>query len=89
MEGREEGHKSGNAGDTGEGGIADSLTEGSMEVTFCQELLISDSNARSIGMTKAGKLQRLKGLREGCDSNDLWKSFLQGQKGDVKDSAPG
>jgi hypothetical protein len=46
-----------------------------MEVTFCQELLTSDSNARSIGMTKAEKLQRLKGLRERCDSNDLWKSF--------------
>ncbi len=58
------------------GGIADSLTEGSTEVTCGQGLLTSDSNARSIGMTKAEKLQNLKGLREGCDSNDLWKSFL-------------
>ena len=48
------------------GGIADSLTESSTEVTLCQELLTSDSNARSIGMTKAEKLQRLKGLREGA-----------------------
>ncbi len=60
-----------------------------MEVTLCQELLVSDSNARSMGMTKAGKLQRLKGLREGCDSNDLWKTFLQEEKGDLEDSAPG
>ncbi len=60
----------------GGGGIADSLTEGSMGVNFCQELLVSDSNGRSIGMTKAEKLQKLKGLREGCDSNDLWKTFF-------------
>jgi hypothetical protein len=51
-----------------------------MEVNFCQELLISDSNAWSIGMTKAEKLLRLKGLREGCDSNDLWKSFFGGRR---------
>ena len=62
----------------GAAGIAASLTEDSMAVTPCQELLISDSNARSIGMTKAGELQRLKGLREGCDSNDLWKTSLMG-----------
>jgi hypothetical protein len=60
-------------------GIAASLTESSMEVTSCQELLVSDSNAWSIGMTKAEKLQSLKGLREGCDSNDLWKSFFDGR----------
>ena len=49
-----------------------------MEVTSRLGLLTSDSNARAIRMTKAEKLQRLKGLREGCDSNDLWKTFLTG-----------
>jgi hypothetical protein len=58
----------------GGGGMADSLRESSTEVNFCQELLISDSNARSIGMTKAERLQGRKGLRERCGSNDLWKS---------------
>jgi hypothetical protein len=79
--GEEGRYRGSGAYDTGGVGIADSLTDDSAEVTWRQELLNSDSNARSIGMTKAEKLQRLKGLREGCDSNDVWKSFLMGTPG--------
>jgi hypothetical protein len=45
-----------------------------MEGTACQELLVSDSNECGSGDTVGRKLGYGKGLREGWDSNELWKS---------------
>jgi len=36
-------------------------------------------------MTKAEKLQVLKGLRDWCDSNDLWKSIFEGRRKVIKE----
>jgi hypothetical protein len=45
-----------------------------MKGTECQELLVSDSNECGSGDTVGLKLVEGKGLQEGCDSKDLWKS---------------
>ena len=44
------------------------------EDTGCQELLVSDSNRCVSGDTVGLKLGDSKGLREGCDSKELWKT---------------
>ena len=48
--------------------------DGSTMVNDFQGLLVGDSNGRGRVDTVGYKLAEEKGLREGCDSKELWKS---------------